>query len=51
LPGADWEALLPRPLDDVRGQLGLGDPPSYKPLWPHEVFAHKQPRAAQVAAP
>jgi ubiquinone biosynthesis protein COQ4 len=51
LPGADWEALLPRPLHEVRRRLGLGDPPSYTPLWPHEVFAHKQPRAAQVAAP
>ena len=49
LPAADWEALLPRPLDDVRRELGLGNPPSYTPLWPHEVFANKPPRAAQVA--
>jgi ubiquinone biosynthesis protein COQ4 len=49
LPGVEWEALLPRPLDEVRRELGLSDPPDYKPLWPHEVFAHKQPRAAQLA--
>jgi len=29
---ADWEALLPRPLDEVRRELGLGDPPVYEPL-------------------
>jgi ubiquinone biosynthesis protein COQ4 len=51
LPAADWEALLVRPLDEVRRELGLGDPPHYKPLWPHEVFAHKQPRAAQLSTP
>jgi ubiquinone biosynthesis protein COQ4 len=51
LPGTDWEALLPRPLSEVRRALGLGEPPSYTPLWPHEVFPHKQPRAAQMAAP
>jgi ubiquinone biosynthesis protein COQ4 len=49
LPGVDWEALLPRPLDEVRRELRLSDPPDYKPLWPYEVFAHKQPRAAQLA--
>jgi ubiquinone biosynthesis protein COQ4 len=50
LPGVDWEALLPRPLDAVRRELGLSDPPDYEPLWPHQVFAHKQPRAAQLAS-
>lgn len=51
LPAADWEALLPRPLGEVRRELGLSDPPRYTPMWPHEVFPHKQPRAAQMAAP
>ena len=32
LPGQDWEALLERPLDEVRLRLGLGDPPSYEEL-------------------
>lgn len=27
LPGADWAALLPRPLADVRAELGLSAPP------------------------
>ena len=29
LPGADWETLLGRPLDDVRAELGLGALPEY----------------------
>ena len=32
LPVADWEALLELPLDEVRAQLSLGDPPVYTPL-------------------
>jgi len=32
LPAVDWEALLEQPLDHVRQQLGLGDPPNYAPL-------------------
>ncbi len=32
LPAADWEALLPRPLADVRRELKLGAPPRYAPL-------------------
>ena len=32
LPGADWEALLSRPLDDVRLELGLQDIPIYDEL-------------------
>ncbi len=28
LPGADWAALLPKPLADVRAQFGLSDPPA-----------------------
>lgn len=33
LSAADWEALLPRPLGEVRAELGLGDPPVYEPAW------------------
>jgi len=29
LPGEDWEALLARPLEEVRARLGLGTPPRY----------------------
>ena len=29
LPGQDWEALLERPLHQVRHELGLGEPPVY----------------------
>ena len=29
LPEADWEALLASPLDEVRRELGVGDPPVY----------------------
>jgi ubiquinone biosynthesis protein COQ4 len=49
LPGADWEALLERPLEDVRRELGLAQPAVYTPVWPHQVFAHKAaPKAAQT---
>lgn len=51
MPAVDWAALLPRPLDEVRRELGMEQPPSYRPLWPHEVFAHKAPRAGQPATP
>lgn len=30
LPGADWEALLEQPLEVVRADLGVGQPPSYR---------------------
>ena len=29
LPAADWEALLARPLGEVRRELGVGEPPQY----------------------
>ena len=32
LSAADWEALLPRPLQEVREELGLGEAPCYEPL-------------------
>lgn len=32
LPGADWENLLSRPLDDVRSVLGLQDIPIYQEM-------------------
>lgn len=33
LDAADWERLLPMPLDDVRAELALGAPPVYEPVW------------------
>ena len=33
LDHADWERLLPLPLDQVRAELELGDPPVYEPVW------------------
>ncbi len=39
LSAADWEALLPRPLGEVRRELELGDPPVYEPLWSAEASA------------
>lgn len=41
LPGADWEALLELPLDEVRARLNLGEPPAYTPL-----FTQAQAQAA-----
>lgn len=32
LPSADWEALLPKPLDEVRRALRVGDLPVYVPV-------------------
>ena len=32
LPAQDWEALLAWPLEAVRAELGVGDPPVYAPL-------------------
>ena len=29
-PAVDWEALLARPLEDVRAQLRVGAPPVYR---------------------
>jgi ubiquinone biosynthesis protein Coq4 len=28
----DWEALMPLPLDQLREDLGVGEPPDYEPL-------------------
>jgi ubiquinone biosynthesis protein COQ4 len=48
LPAADWEALLERPLDQVRRELGVGAPPQYTPVWPHEVMSEKKAPALRV---
>lgn len=32
LPGVDWVALLPRPLDEVRRELGIDEIPVYEPV-------------------
>jgi len=33
ISASDWEAQLARPLEEVRRDLQVGDPPSYEPLW------------------
>jgi ubiquinone biosynthesis protein COQ4 len=37
LPAADWEALLERPLSEVRETLGVGEPPVYVPVTAEDV--------------
>lgn len=49
LPAADWESLLERPLAEVRRELGVGEPPRYTPVWPHEVFPNKKPPSGPSA--
>lgn len=45
LPAADWEALLSRPLAQVRRDLGVGAAPQYTPVWPESV-AKSTPKTA-----
>jgi len=33
LSASDWEALLPRPLSEIRAELRMGELPSYEPLF------------------
>lgn len=39
MPPVDWVALLPRPLDEVRRQLGITEVPVYEPVRTHAVPA------------
>ncbi len=39
LPGQDWEALLPRPLGEVRRELGIDPPIAYQALLSHLAAA------------
>jgi hypothetical protein len=39
LPAAAWESLLARPLEEVRRELGLTDPPSYDPVYSTDARA------------
>ena len=32
LPALEWEALLAKPLTQVREELGFGEPPVYEPM-------------------
>jgi ubiquinone biosynthesis protein COQ4 len=36
LSAVDWEALLERPLPEVRRDLGLAEPPRYRAVWQHD---------------
>ncbi len=33
MPGVDWEAMLARPLQDVRAELHVGEASAYEPVW------------------
>jgi ubiquinone biosynthesis protein COQ4 len=46
LPAADWEALLTRPLDEVRRELGVDAAPAYTPVWSHEYKRERLARAS-----
>jgi ubiquinone biosynthesis protein COQ4 len=46
LPAADWEALLARPLGEVRRELGVGPAPVYTPVWSHEYKREREMRRA-----
>jgi ubiquinone biosynthesis protein COQ4 len=51
-PAVDWEALLARPLSEVRRELRVGAPPSYQPLWSRDVIpklSAVRPMASQAA--
>lgn len=50
LPAVDWEALLPRPLSEVRRELGVGGPPVYTPIWPSQVYPEKSAVARPAKA-
>ena len=47
LPQTDWEALLELPLDEARRRLGVGDPPRYRHVYPHEFVMDKPWRRAR----
>ncbi len=53
LPAVDWEAMLPLPLEDVRQELGLGDAPSYEPIYSQDprAVAIRERRARPVLRP
>ncbi len=39
LPAVEWEAMLEKPIDEVREILRLGDPPSYEPVTAEDINA------------
>jgi len=45
LVNADWEALLERPVSEVRSSLCVGTPPQYTPLWSAGAPAAAAPHA------
>lgn len=50
LAAVDWEAMLARPLADVRRELGLDDPPQYTPIYTSDEVAIAPLRDARVGA-
>ncbi len=52
LPGVDWEAMLPRPLGEVRAALRLEDTPTYEPVYtsdPRYIEARTNQEACATA--
>lgn len=54
-PAVDWIALLPRPLDEVRRELGIDEVPVYEPVrertrWLGRVAARRARRSGHAAA-
>lgn len=49
-PAVDWEALLSRPLSEVRQALRVGAPPSYQPLWSSDVLPELNDATRPVAS-
>ncbi len=49
LPGVDWLALLPRPLDEVRRELGIDEPPAYEPVRERTPWLARRLRARRTS--
>ena len=50
-PAADWEALLDQPIAEVRQQLGMGEPATYRAIEPIiSAFTEKALRGARMKA-
>lgn len=50
LPAADWEALLDKPVSDVRAILGMGEPVIYREIEPITSSIEKQVAGGQKMA-
>ncbi|MDX5365272.1 MAG: ubiquinone biosynthesis protein COQ4 [Alphaproteobacteria bacterium] len=48
LPATDWEAMLERPLAEVRAELGIVAPAAYKDAEPHSIAAENAFKAMRA---